>query len=74
MQENQKKPKKRPDNQLLRYSGMGLQMAGIMLAGAWAGMKADAYWHIKNNLLTALGTVLGVVLALYFVMKDLLKK
>lgn len=70
-----KNPKKQPKvNELLRYSGMGLQMAAIMLLGAWGGSKLDELWDIKNNLLTALGTVLGVVVALYTVIKDLMKK
>jgi hypothetical protein len=53
---------------------MGLQMAAIMLLGAWGGSKLDELWDIKKNLLTALGTVLGVVVALYTVIKDLMKK
>jgi hypothetical protein len=49
-------------------------MAAIMLLGAWIGSKLDALWSIKNNLLTALGTVIGVALALYVVIKDLTRK
>ena len=69
---NQKKPPK--GNEFIKYSGMGLQMAAIMLLGAWIGSKLDALWNIKNNLLTALGTVVGVALALYVVIKDLTRK
>lgn len=69
-----KKPKKRPNpGSLLRYSGMGLQMAAIMLAGAWAGSKLDQYLQVKNNLCTAAGVVIGLFLGLYLIIKDLMK-
>jgi hypothetical protein len=70
-----KKPKKRPNpGSLLRYSGMGLQMAAIMLGGAWAGHKLDEYFQIKNNLLTAAGVVSGLFIGMYVIIKDLLKQ
>lgn len=52
---------------------MGIQMAGVMLLFAFAGIKLDQYFSIKNNLLTAILTVLGVAVALYLVIKDLSK-
>jgi len=52
---------------------MGLQMAAIMLGGAWAGSKLDEYFQLKNNLLTAAGVVLGLFLGLYLVIRDLMK-
>jgi hypothetical protein len=70
-----RKPKKRLDSfPLLKYSGMGLQMAAVMLAGAWAGNKLDEFWSIKNHLLTAAGVVLGLFVGMYSVIKDLLKQ
>lgn len=52
---------------------MGLQMAAIMLGGAWLGHKLDLHYSIKSNLLTAAGVILGLFLGLYLVIKDLLR-
>jgi hypothetical protein len=58
----------------MKYSGMGLQMAGIMLLGAWGGMQIDKKLGIQNNIFTAILTIIAVFLAVYLVIKDLLKK
>lgn len=75
--EETKKSKKQPStkssNSIIRYSGMGVQMAAIMLLGAWIGIQLDKHFEIKNNVFTAVLTILGVVIALYLVIKDLLK-
>ena len=72
-----KKSKKQPNpsksNSILRYSGMGLQMGAIMLLGAWAGIKLDKHFDIKNNTFTATLTILAVIIAVYLTIKDLLK-
>jgi hypothetical protein len=60
-------------NSILRYSSMGLQMAAIMLLGAWAGIQLDKHFEIKNNIFTATLTILAVIIALYLTIKDLLK-
>lgn len=76
-QDPTKKSKKQPDsrkpNSLLKYSGMGLQMAAIMLLGAWGGMQLDRYYKIHNSIFTATLTILGVVIAVYLTVKDLIK-
>ncbi len=73
-----KKSKKQPDfksgNNLLRYSGMGFQMGAIIFLGAWVGLKLDAWLHITNKLFTAVLTILAVFVALYFSIKDFIKK
>lgn len=75
--EETKKSKKLPDknspNSIIRYSGMGLQMAAIMLLGAWAGIKIDEYFNINNNIFTAALTILAVIIAVYLTIKDLIK-
>jgi ATP synthase protein I len=72
-----KKPKKQPDNRksnsFIRYSGMGLQMGAIMLLGAWAGIQIDKHYGIKNNIFTASLTILAVIIAVYFTIRDLIK-
>jgi hypothetical protein len=52
---------------------MGLQMAAIMLLGAWGGMQLDRYFKIHNSIFTATLTILGVVIAVYLTVKDLIK-
>lgn len=64
---------KRP-NDFLRYSGMAGQMIAIILLCLFGGIKADEYFKTEQPLLTALGAIVGVFLAMYFVIKDFLKK
>ena len=72
-----KKSKKQPDsnkpNSILRYSGMGLQMAAIMLLGAWSGIQIDKQLEIKNSIFTAILTILAVIIAVYLTIRDLIK-
>ncbi|MCC6252434.1 MAG: AtpZ/AtpI family protein [Bacteroidia bacterium] len=73
-----KKSRKLPDSKfntknILRYSGMGLQMGAIMLLGVWGGMKLDEKFGNTNNLFTAILTVFAVFVAVYFTIKDLIR-
>ncbi len=72
-----KKSKKQPDNNhsnsILRYSSMGLQMAAIMIFGAWGGIQIDKHFGIKNNTFTAILTILAVIIAVYLTIRDLIK-
>jgi ATP synthase protein I len=72
-----KKSKKQPDNNksnsILRYSGMGVQMGAIMLLGAYAGIQIDKHFGIKNNLFTAILTIVAVIVAVYLTIRDLIK-
>jgi hypothetical protein len=76
-QDQTKKSKKQPDprksNSILKYSGMGLQMGAIMLLGAWGGIQLDKYFKIHNNIFTATLTIIGVFVAVYLTIKDLIK-
>ena len=60
-------------NSYARYSGMALQMLVIILAGLFAGYKADQLFH-SRPLLTILLTLAGVILAIYFFTRDLIRK
>lgn len=65
--------KKKQFTGVLKYSGLAFQMIVIILLVLYAGMKLDGY--LKNNfpLFTVIGAFLGVILSLYFALKDLLK-
>jgi F0F1-type ATP synthase assembly protein I len=60
-------------NDYARYSGMAVQMAVIILAGVFAGFKLDK-WLGTAPLLTVILSLGAVVLSIYFVTKDLLRK
>jgi F0F1-type ATP synthase assembly protein I len=56
-----------------RYSGMAIQMLVIILLGVFGGFKADQWLNTKP-LLTVLLSLVAVVLAIYLVTRDLIKK
>jgi hypothetical protein len=66
--------KKKQPNSFIKYSSMATQMAVIIVVFSLAGIKLDEY--LENEIAYATGglTILGVVLAMYFMIKDLIKK
>ena len=65
---------KPPDNYFIRYSNMGFQMLVIIGLGVWGGIKLDQVTHLKFPVFTIVLSLVSVVVAIYFVVKDLLKK
>jgi len=66
--------KKKQFTGVLKYSGLAFQMIAIILLVLYGGMKLDEYLEKEFPLFTFLGAISGVVLSLYFVLKDLLNK
>lgn len=66
--------KKRQLRDVARYSGLAFEMIAIILLVLFAGMQADKYLENEFPGFTALGAFMGVILSLYVVLKDLLKK
>ena len=64
---------KRALNNYAKYSSMAFQMLVIILFGLFAGYKLDIWLHTKP-LLTVILSLSSVILAIYFVTNDLLKK
>lgn len=57
-----------------RYSGIAFQMVAIVLLFVYGGLKLDAVWKAMDfPVATLLGAIIGIILALYFVLKDLTK-
>ena len=56
-----------------RYSGLAFQMLFIILAGVLGGLKLDEWLNLKP-LFTIVLTIISVVMAIYFAIKDLLRK
>lgn len=65
--------RKKQPNAFIRYSGMATQMAVIIVLAALGGMKLDAYFSTQTPWFTGGLTILGVILSMYFAIKDLLK-
>lgn len=75
-QKNPSSPKKRPDNNsYVQYSGMAIQMVVIILAGVWGGKQLDKWLEFKKfPVFTLILSLLSVFGAVYYVVKDFLKK
>jgi len=59
---------------LVRYATMGTQMVAVMLIFSFGGHKLDQWLHFKVPILTIVLSLFGVFMAIYLVVKDLLKK
>lgn len=78
--EKKKKDNNRDDNSLksskdalrkyARYSSLSLQMLVVMGVCLWGGIKLDHYLEFKFPLFTLMGAIGGVVLAIYYAVKD----
>lgn len=74
MQEKPEK-KKQPLSDIGKYSAMTFQMAAIIGIGVWGGIKLDEYFGLKKFPAFTLGlSLLSIFAAMYFVIKDLIKK
>ncbi len=65
-------PPKQP-NQLLKYSNLGFQMAAIIGLSAWGGNKLDKHYHNETPVFTIVLSLLGIAVALYIVIKDIIR-
>lgn len=68
------KPKKQPDHSYMQYANMGFQMAAIIGIGVWGGIKLDGLTGLQFPVFTIVLSLFAVIAAIYFVVKDLLKK
>ncbi|MEN8224076.1 MAG: AtpZ/AtpI family protein [Bacteroidota bacterium] len=57
-----------------RYSSIAFQMLMIILAGVFGGRELDRWLELKFPVFTLVLTIAGVILSIYFVIKDLLRK
>ena len=71
-------PKKKSNqkNQLstsyAKYSGIAFQMFAIIAVGAFIGVKLDEYFNQESNLYTIIFSLLSVLIAMYYVIKQIL--
>ena len=65
-------PRKQP-NPYLKYSNMALQMAAVIWLSVWGGNKLDQKFNNQIPIFTIVLSLLGISLAMYLVLKDLIK-
>ena len=57
-----------------RYSGLGFTMLAIILLGTLGGWKLNQWLGFQKPIITVVCALASVVLAIYYVVKDLLHK
>lgn len=57
----------------LKYSGMAVQMIGILIVAALGGRKLDAYLGLKHPVITIVLMLLGVIASMYLIVSSVLK-
>jgi F0F1-type ATP synthase assembly protein I len=67
-------PNKAGKHSILRYTSMATQMAITIFLGVWGGMKLDQSFQFEKPVMTLICSLLGVVLAVYIVIRDVLRK
>ncbi|MGD2034898.1 MAG: AtpZ/AtpI family protein [Bacteroidales bacterium] len=68
-----RKSRKNPNN-YARYSGIVFQMAVVILAGTWGGIKIDEILQLKFPVFTVVLSFVSVILAMYLVLKEFIGK
>lgn len=68
------KPLKTQLNNYAKYSSIGFQMMAIILIGVFGGFKLDKYLALKIPIFTVVFSIASVGLAIYYAIKDFLKK
>jgi len=64
------KPKP-PLSDYAKYSAIGLQMAGFIVACTFGGKLLDNYLALQFPAFTVTGIILGVIGSMYFIIKKL---
>ena len=72
-QNNKEGDRKPPLYNYAKYSGIAFQMVAIILIGVFGGVKLDEYLQLGFPVFTVVFSLLSVFLAIYYVIKDLLK-
>lgn len=65
--------KKKQLNNYARYSSLAFQMFVIIGAGTFGGYKLNQWAGLEFPVFTLIFSVLSVVLAIYFAIKDLMR-
>ncbi len=74
MEQQPSKKEKKTLNAYARYSTIAFQMLVIMLAGVFGGRELDKWVEWQFPVFTLILTILAVILAIYTVIKDFIRK
>jgi F0F1-type ATP synthase assembly protein I len=72
-QQKQHQKLKNNINTFAKYSGLAFEMVFIIGAGVFGGIKLDQVFN-TSPIFTVILSFIGVILAIYFAVKDLLRK
>lgn len=75
MKDQEKKPLKKEKDQLnsyARYSGLALQMLGIIAAGTYVGVKLDERYPNRSNWFTLGFSLFSVIAAIVYVIRRII--
>jgi len=61
-------------NSYVKYSNIAIQMLVIILLGVFGGYKLDKWLELQFPIFTVILSLLSVIMAIYLVTKDLLRK
>jgi len=67
-------PNREGNNSIIRYTSMATQMAITIFLGVWGGIKLDQFFQFEIPLMTLICSLLGVIMAVYIVIRDVLRK
>ena len=74
MEQQDPKKQKKALKAYTRYTSIAFQMLAIMLAGVFGGRELDKWLEWGFPVFTLILTILAVFLAIYTVIKDLIRK
>ena len=74
MEQQDSKKEKKALKAYARYSSIAFQMLVIILAGAFGGRELDKWVDWQFPVFTLVLSILAVILAIYTVIKDFIKK
>ena len=63
--------RKRPLNTYAKFSSLAIQMFAIIGIASFAGVKLDKKYPNKNNLFTLVLSLLGVLIAIFYVIRQI---
>ena len=70
---NSKSTKKREKvNTFAKFSGIGIQMAVLIVAGVFLGQYLDNKFQFETPWMTVLFSLIGVFIGLYLVLKEVM--
>jgi ATP synthase protein I len=70
---NRKKQENKGLNDFAKYTGLGLQMLGIIAFTTWGGTKLDKIAGFNVPVFTIILSLFGVFAAIYTAIKDFIK-